>query len=867
MRVSQFALPALATSVALAAPTTDFDGWEHGRVALEDVSIHFRYVGSGPPLLLVHGNPQHSLTWQFIGPILAQNYTVIAPDNRGAGDSSLPPDGNYSATASAADLKGVLDFLNVSSAYVFAHDKGVGMATALAIKYPDMVKRLALAEYPLPGFGYEQSSNPAPYWDLYQNWQLAFFQVPDLAEFLMSGKEKQFLQWYFYHGSYSGPASFSEDTVNRYTSSISKPGFLRAMLGPFSSATVYEDSNFFKASLNNSRLDVPLLGMGGEASLGLESVLRQSFEPISSDVELDIIPKAGHWIADENPRWTARRVSKFFSEDKSTLPDIDLSYLEDLVTLEVGYFAEDTMSFFGPYLEPSNSQRPFGMELDVRRKSGNGLAPGSWRGFRDSTTGAFLSYKDLKSVTTSVSTLLSREYDLKSGQAVAIVSRNLLWYPAAMLSASRLGAVVTTLPAEAKKDDLVYFFRNSRAIMVFSDDTALDQVKAACQEIGLSANKVIRLEGLRSEDNTFQALLQQAETLDPANYTQSWAPDSQEDSPCGFLSFSSGTTGKPKAVMISHENLISQVRQIRQITPVNRRSTVLGILPFFHITGLVHLLHLPIALQQDMVIMAKFDMARMMQTIVEFRCDELWLVPPEQVIAQLEKRFPGVAIRQAWGMTETTSCLTVTPSELSTWSNATKVGKLVPGTEIRVVDPETGGDVPKGQIGEIWARGPQVTKGYLDRPEETAASYVNEGLLRTGDLGNIDEEGFITIHDRIKEMIKVRGHAVAPAELEDLLHGHPKVRDAAIIGIPDDYSVEIPRAFVVLTQGINNGPETERELQDFVSSRKAKHKRLAGGVEFVSEIPKSASGKILRRMLKDYWKQHQKVQESRQAKL
>ncbi|KPM37959.1 hypothetical protein AK830_g8597 [Neonectria ditissima] len=331
----KFALAALAACAS--AAVSDFDSWEHGRVALEDVSIHYRYAGSGPPLLLVHGNPQHSLTWQFVGPILAQNYTVIAPDNRGAGDSSIPPDGNYSATASASDLKGVLDFLNITSTYVFAHDKGVGMATALAIQHPDLVKRLALAEYGLPGYGYEQIATPNPSWDLYQNWQLAFFQVPDLAEFLMSGKERQFLQWYFYHASYSGPASFSEDTVNRYATSISKPGFLRSMLGPFSTATVYDDAKFFKASLNNSRLEVPVLAMGGEASLGIKSAVHQTFDPISSDVQVDIVPKAGHWIADENPKWTARRVSKFFAEDKSELPSIDLSYLEDLVTLDVGY--------------------------------------------------------------------------------------------------------------------------------------------------------------------------------------------------------------------------------------------------------------------------------------------------------------------------------------------------------------------------------------------------------------------------------------------------------------------------------------------------------------------------------------------------
>ncbi|KAI1374258.1 putative hydrolase [Hypoxylon crocopeplum] len=331
-------LVAAVTAAQATAELTKWDDWEHGRVALEDVSIHFRYAGSGPPLLLVHGNPQFSLTWQFIGPILAQNYTVIAPDNRGAGDSSIPPDGNYSATASAADLKGVLDFLNISSAYVFAHDKGVGMAVALAAQSPGLVKKLGLAEYVLPGFGYETAATPAPYWDLYQNTQLAFFQIPDFAEFLMAGKERQFLQWYFYHGSYSGPTAFSEDTVNRYTSAISKPGFLRAMLGPFSTASITADAAFFKGTVGVEPLGMPVLAMGGEASFGFEAALQQGFGPIVSDLEIDIIPKAGHWIADENPLWVANRIHRFLSNDSSPPDAVDLSYLKDMVTLTVGYF-------------------------------------------------------------------------------------------------------------------------------------------------------------------------------------------------------------------------------------------------------------------------------------------------------------------------------------------------------------------------------------------------------------------------------------------------------------------------------------------------------------------------------------------------
>ncbi|KAL7758987.1 hypothetical protein ACKLNR_011414 [Fusarium oxysporum f. sp. zingiberi] len=558
------------------------------------------------------------------------------------------------------------------------------------------------------------------------------------------------------------------------------------------------------------------------------------------------------------------------------------------------------MSFSGPQLEPlignpSIWQWIFeGDELLLGQSTSADPALSQTRGFHDSATGEFLSFHDLKSIATIVSTILHREYDVRPGQKIAIIGQNSIWYPVAMLAASRLGAVVTLLPPGSMRDDLMYFLGTSKTALAFTDEGAVDEVTAACKAIGLSAKNILRFDGSKDETNSLQNLRQRGESLYPSSYTKSWEPKYNEASPCAFLSWSSGTTGKPKAVQISHANVISQLRQISALTPPNRRRTVLGVLPFYHITGLVHLLHLPIVLEQQMVIMAKFDMKQMMETVVRFKCDELWLVPPllirllndisaqgydlsfvkqfntgaaplaDQVIAQLARKFPTVAVRQAWGMTETTSCLTVTPPNLSTWSNASKVGKLVPGTEIRVVDPDTGEDVAAGIVGEIWAKGPQVTMGYLDRPEETAASYLEDGFFKTGDLGSIDNEGFITIHDRIKEMIKVRGHAVAPAELEDLLHGHPKVKDAAIIGIPDDYSGETPRAFVVLAGGVHGGPAVVKELQEFVAARKAKHKRLSGGVEFMDQIPKSPSGKILRRVLKASWKEKM---ESQRAKL
>ncbi|CAI6095961.1 unnamed protein product [Clonostachys chloroleuca] len=318
---------------------------------------------------------------------------------------------------------------------------------------------------------------------------------------------------------------------------------------------------------------------------------------------------------------------------------------------------------------------------------------------------------------------------------------------------------------------------------------------------------------------------------------------------------------------------------------------------YIAVTGLVHLIQLPPASGQDLVIMTTFDMKAMMEVIVRFRCTELWLVPPllirllndrtaqgydlshveqfntgaapltDQVIQQLAKRFPNIRIRQAWGMTETTSCLTLTPPDLMTWENASKAGKLAPGTSVRFADPETGETIPTGGTGEIWAKGPQVTAGYLNRPTETASSYRKDGFFRTGDLGSISEDGFITIHDRLKEMIKVRGHAVAPAELEDLLLGIPAVADAAVIGIPHEYSGEVPRAFVVVHNHIAPSELVAEQISSFVKARKPKYKSLAGGIDFVESIPKSPSGKILRRALKDRWLSSVKVKNKIEPKL
>ena len=200
----------------------------------------------------------------------------------------------------------------------------------------------------------------------------------------------------------------------------------------------------------------------------------------------------------------------------------------------------------------------------------------------------------------------------------------------------------------------------------------------------------------------------------------------------------------------------------------------------------------------------------------------------------------NVKIRQGYGMTEASPAThyTVAGSE-----RCGAVGMLMPSTEGRMIDPETGKDVALGQPGEVWVRGPQVMKGYLNNPEATARTVDADGWLHTGDIGVMDAEGYLTVVDRLKELIKVKGFQVAPAELESILLKHPKIADVAVIPVPDEQSGEVPKAIVVMREAL-----TAEEVMSFLEPKVAHYKRVRH-VAFVDAIPKSPSGKILRRVL------------------
>ena len=274
-----------------------------------------------------------------------------------------------------------------------------------------------------------------------------------------------------------------------------------------------------------------------------------------------------------------------------------------------------------------------------------------------------------------------------------------------------------------------------------------------------------------------------------------------------------------------------------------------------------------------------FTMKAMLDAITQYQIEELLLVPPilirmvrdpivdeydlsfitriffgaaplsEEIIKHLKAEFPKTGLKQGYGMTESCSCLTVHPPDKSGYEHAHKVGMICAYTEVKIVGEE-GKELGVGQPGELLARGPQITMGYLNNEAATKSTYDEEGFLHTGDQAVIDEDDMVTITDRIKEMIKVKGVGVAPAELEDLLLGQAFVEDCAVLGIKDDYSGEKPKAYIVRKDGAPGEKELAEALLGYVKERKVKYKWVKE-IEFIEAIPKSASGKTLRRVLRD----------------
>eukprot|EP00743_Colponemidia_sp_Colp-15_P003698 GILK01003990.1.p1 GENE.GILK01003990.1~~GILK01003990.1.p1 ORF type:complete len:544 (-),score=79.86 GILK01003990.1:139-1770(-) len=342
------------------------------------------------------------------------------------------------------------------------------------------------------------------------------------------------------------------------------------------------------------------------------------------------------------------------------------------------------------------------------------------------------------------------------------------------------------------------------------------------------------------------------------------------------LPYSSGTTGLPKGVMLTHHNVVSNLCQIAAPGILNFApgDVLIACLPFFHIYGLVTILNSALRCGATVVTIASFEPTKFLTLLSQHKVTMAPLVPPlilflskhpmvdkfdlsalrevfsgaaplgRELSAVFKQRFPQVVLRQGYGLTETSPGALIEPLHRIKLGST---GWLLPNMTMKIMDISTHQPLGRKQEGEIWLKGPNIMKGYLNNVKATTHMIDGEGYLHTGDVGYVDEDDCVFIVDRVKELIKVKGFQVAPAELEAILLGHPAIADVAVIGLPSEFAGELPKAFVVRKPGSDLN---SAQVKEFVNTKVAPFKKI-DLVEFIDAIPKTASGKILRRVLKD----------------
>ncbi|KAE8150675.1 hypothetical protein BDV25DRAFT_129361 [Aspergillus avenaceus] len=468
---------------------------------------------------------------------------------------------------------------------------------------------------------------------------------------------------------------------------------------------------------------------------------------------------------------------------------------------------------------------------------------------------------------------LRQKWDWRKGDVLAVFAPNSIDYPVVTWGTLAMGGVVCPLNPNYGVQELLHPLRDTKAKAVVTQRSQSSVAFEASERAGIPRDRVIVLEDLPG---------------DAFDDGKVYGPHSPSiDRPAeelAFLVYSSGTTGLPKAVMLSHRNMIANVLQCAAIDQGvlawdrglrGEGDRVLALLPFFHIYGLTFLLHYAVHFGLSTYVMPRFQFDAFCNTIQKHQITFAYVVPPiilelvsnsrtsEYDLSSLRMMMSAAAplaadlihrlrdklhllVRQGYGMSECAPC-----THLQTWEETQThpgmVGRLVPNMTAKYVPVE--GEA--GRSKELWVKGPNVFLGYLNNPQANRESFSEDGYYKTGDVGYEDEHGRLFITDRVKELIKYNGFQVAPAELEAIALGHPAVGDVAVAGIQDGrMGTELPRAYVVVAPGHSGSPATADSIYQYVSDQVINYKRLRGGVRFVPWIPRNPSGKILRRELK-----------------
>lgn len=438
------------------------------------------------------------------------------------------------------------------------------------------------------------------------------------------------------------------------------------------------------------------------------------------------------------------------------------------------------------------------------------------------------------------------------GDVVALMAPNSPEYVVVFHGIALAGATVTTINPSYTAPEVAHQLQDSAAVLLITVPALLATARAAAPDMQMAV--IGEAEGVAPLTELMGRPLAAQEPVDAARDTV-------------VLPYSSGTTGLPKGVRLTHRNLVANVDQCLVVVGCNPGEWSVGFLPFFHIYGQTVLMNMHLAGGAGVVTLPRFDLELFLTLAARHRTPTMFIAPPVAValakhplvesfdLSPVERFFSGAAplsgdvadaaaarigclAVQGYGMTEMSPVSHATPRGQARKGS---VGVTMPSTECRIV--VDGRDVGVGVAGELWVRGPQVMAGYHNRPEATAATLTEDGWLKTGDLAEVDADGYVFIRDRLKELIKVKGFQVAPAEVEAALLTSPMVKDAAVRGVPDDEAGEVPVAFIVPAEGAE-----EAAIRAHLAGQLASYK-LPRSITFIEAIPKSASGKILRRML------------------
>ncbi len=468
-------------------------------------------------------------------------------------------------------------------------------------------------------------------------------------------------------------------------------------------------------------------------------------------------------------------------------------------------------------------------------------------------TGEVITYRQLWDASGRIARGL-QELGIHKGDRVVLLSPNAPEYPVAFYGILRAGAVAVPLSPLLKPAEVERCLKDTEARAVLASPDWCEGLRRLQTEVP-SLRHILSLEDLG-------ALSTGRKEPEPVPIVP------EQDLAC--ILYSSGTTGLPKGAMLTHTNVVANLLAGQAVGFIREGDTYIHFLPLCHCMGLLTLLNAGVCLGARQVLLPRLDPHAVLALMERYRATQLYAVPPalrslleaaegmgvtyrglrfintaaipldEALRRRAEQAF-HCPVTEHLGMTECAGLMNLVIPPYP--AKAGSVGPPVPNLEERVVDPDTGQDLGPGGIGELVVRGPMVSRGYWRNPEANVEAYLEGGWFRTGDLVRFDAEGYIWWVDRRKEMIKYKGYSIAPAELEEVLREHPAVQEACVIPKPDPEVGQVPKAFVVRRREVS-----AEELLRFVEERVAPYKKIRE-VEFVTELPKSAVGKVLRKAL------------------